>query len=305
MLKFIDDIQYWVITETTEPRISNKILAAEPIIKERIWNPRIPFHYRFYLMNEIAQVNDQATLIKQFFKFLNLDRINITLPEAIDLLFYIMSGFARDVQSIVKKAKRGSILSSLNYDQLKQFIGPEYLGFADYPSMLYAGLIGNYLDRIYFNVPDEPWPLSIVPLDFNPIRYANVKQFDLAKTLNIQRVYGQAYNDVYYPPYLSVACHPPNEELERLYREVNQDNYINILNQLGIKTNDNPTYFVALARMTVIVGSLRWVNGISNESASEILGIPLEIIKEIRNKSTNYGYYGEDAVFVNYLRPQN
>lgn len=289
----LDDgsLSFYTPPRLHEPMIIYGLETPTAIIETLPKGKSIRGKRRLPLLSLMAKQADQLSFVTEFFKILNLDRINTTLPEAIDFLFHILSSFDSDIKDLIRNKKKSSILSSLSYNLLKEILGSGYTGFPDYQNMLFSILTGTQLQSIKIsyelNQSNQPYIRSE---DFDLERFKYIKKFDLAKVLNLSRAYGYHTSS---PPYFNVTCNKPDEKLEQWYRKVNQDNYISVLNILGIRTDDNPTYYQALGRMTII-HSMSWIHLmlrqqmnieterlIINELISDELGIPYSVLDEI------------------------
>lgn len=204
------------------------------------------------------------------------------MTESIDLFYYITNRkFFNLYQSVIDKdIKRISILSSLNATKLSEFLNFLYVGFPDYPSMLLTAVLGQApteaeVIRDTFGLPFNNMRI----LRFNIDRYNYIKRFDLIKIIWLSRSYSGKMMK-YSPPYLYVTCCVPNEELERWYIKVNEKNYMEVLRLMTIRTNDNPTYHQALARMTVING-LTWTVNYNIDFLETALGLPKNVVDRL------------------------
>lgn len=283
-MKEIRDFQDLSEESISEPKIDIDAVQIEQIVSYYInYNEDIIHSTKpvTNLFDHLIKHNiDQTQFISQLFKALGLDRINITLPEAIDLLFYIAGDMGDEGLRITGYHDQIiSIQSSLNYNELSLLLNKfrtKYEGFPDYPSMLYAAITSFcYLDITLSEDYD------ILPSEFNHQRYKLVKQFDLIKIIWIYRSYYSDSPIEASPPYLFVTCYKPDVQFESWYRKVNEKNYISILNTMGIRTSDNPSYYQALARMT-INHNFTWITYLSKSFVAEALGIPLDMVKAMR-----------------------
>lgn len=218
------------------------------------------------------------------FKTYGFDRIYITLPETFDFIFYMnIDDLGLNLLKEPHYTDPNSICSSLNYDQLKDKLEPVYKGFPDYPSMLTALLTRTAIRKITNRSGQV-----ILPKDFNLIRYKYVKEFDMAKIFCLWRAYTLYDNDEKYPPYLYVTCCEPDVKLETWYRKVNSNNYINILNQMEIRTDDNPTYFQALCRMSLTDYTFWVYDHLNREGAINQLGLPRDLVYKEWGSNPNH-----------------
>lgn len=243
----------------------------------------------FFVINNI----DQIRLISDYFKLIGLDRINITLPESIDLLFCLIG--TNSISNHSSRRSIYSILSSLNYNQLSTFVngkegvrggGKDYGGFLIYSLMLFTAVTNKRFSEVDINDeienPEGEWTFAL-PEEFDFQRYKVVKQFDLDKIIWLWRAYyGSATMDKF-PPYFYVTCSKANLKLEELYRKINSYNYISILESVGIKTDDNPTYYQALARLTIEY-DLTWIEHYRRYFACDALGIPVTMVNSLYDR---------------------
>lgn len=251
------------------------------------------------ILDIIIMSQNPVKFVSEFLLLLNLNRINITFAESIDLIFYALGSQESDYQS---KPDDVSLLSSLNYDQLRDFLGPKYNGFPDYPGMMNAAITGYILPVIYSDALANP---AIFPANFDPQRYAYIKSFGPEKIVRLWRTYRDEYGMGNYPPYLFVTCvhHPADAAFEATFLAMDQENYIEMLSNEGIRTDDNPTYDQGLVRMTMAC-SLRWVLNYDRALVLEQLGVPYNFIDPDIEWSMEY-----EAeilpVLENYLLVQN
>lgn len=257
-------------------------------LKDRLseeFNDPVPL-FDAIIINDV----DRIQFVSTYFKYINLDRLNMTLSEAFDLLFYISGNINNQglTRPYVQNKTKVSILSSLNSDQLYDFLGEDYNGFPDHPSMLHAAIVEYHFHDIDVGLGAEEGEGEegeneenrVTPEYFNQYiwkRYDYIKRFELDKIVWIWRSYF-ADTDGYfpYPPYLFVACCEPDEhdvQFETWYEMVNEDNYMTILSDMCIKNNDKPTYRQALARMT-LYHNITWVTNYSPNFVANALGIP-------------------------------
>lgn len=283
-----------------------------PLIKSYVG----PYTRQAYdILDMIIRKNiDQFKFISEVFVILNINRIEITLPESIDLLFYATGKFRyyeRNGKYSVQKAV--SLLSSLNYNQLKDYLGNVYDGFPDYPSMFNAAITGDRfttISMIISLVEQGQFRHNIIatPRDFNHQRYKYVKQLDLIKILWLQRVYLKSDVEGFhftteYPPYLFVTCFNLSTQLEDLYQKVSPNNYITILDSIHIRTDDNPNYNQALGRMTLI-HNLNWVIYYM-KTIDSLLGLSYEMADDLYAKKQSNIITLEEYVEIVRLYLQN
>lgn len=240
---------------------------------------------------------DQFVFVSECLRLLNLDRLKMTLSESIDLLYIIFGSHSYMYDDYddyhIKHKTKLSVLSSMDYNQLSHFLNNRrkqftnaitlpYPGWPDYSSMMNAAITDYVLD-IFFLRTKQGYQYKVVPKDFDFQRYESIKKLDLIKILFLTRAY---YNEIptTYPLYLRATLSPPDIELEKLFYHINQDNYIEVLSELGIRNNDNPSYYQGVARLTII-HSLRWILQYDKEfsfQALGLLGLPSSVIVDIK-----------------------
>lgn len=242
---------------------------------------------------------DQIQFLTKFFKTTGFDRLNLTLPESIDLLCYVTDRgfFDQYLTNKPRILERASILSSLNEARLREFLGSTYRGELDYPSLLFSAVEGQSMTEMMVLINPAVYGFRFKvfdPLDFNNNnyreRYEYIKRFDLIKIIWLSRSYmGHLMGIKSYPPYLYVSISPPNVILEETYRKVNENNYISTLNQLNIRTDDNPSYSQSLARITMI-NDLGWTVNYNNNFLEMALGLPKHVIDSLSLLRRTFSY---------------
>ena len=241
---------------------------------------------------------DQIEFLTKFFKKTYFDRLDVTISEAFDLFCYIINRGIYNKDSYIgnKLAERGPILSSLNSIQLREFLGSSYDGFPDHASMLYTAVDGQCLTQLTVLKHDpgtQGFETEVGPSDFNLERYQYIKRFELIKIIWLFRSYlGKVAPFGSAPPYLYVSFCQPNVILEKLYIRINQDNYISILKEMRIRTDDNPNYYQAFGRLTMIDG-FAWLKYDDFSFLASSLGLPQNIIEELRRV-----FVGDEGDFI-------
>lgn len=228
----------------------------------------------------------------KLFKLFGLDRLIMTLPESIDFLacsLHFLRVNYSTYQSIEQKKidqRKFSIISSLSQNQITELqLLNNYQGYPDYPSRLYSVLSGKVLQMSIADPEGDPSilnPENVIagPNRFDIDRYRMMKQFDLIKIVWLSISYSAKIGGyIAFPPYLYVSLCKPNERLEDLYRKVNENNYIEMLRSLGIRSDDNPNYYQALGRLTAFDGLLWTTRVRSFKPLIFYLGLPLRLIE--------------------------
>lgn len=204
--------------------------------------------------------------------------------------------------------ERVSLLSSLNNQQLRDFLGNNYRGFPDYPSLLSSAITDFELSNISSFVDAIP---TIRPDNFDLDRYNYIRSFEMNKIIRLYRCYTDKYVMGEYPPYLFVSCmtQPDDVNFERRFLAMTPDNYITTLNVAGIRTGDQPTYDQGLMRMSVIY-SPGWILYYEKELMLRQLGIPISIVDildnmfDVNGESIDWNPENQDVilrVILNYL----
>lgn len=247
---------------------------------------------------------DQPTFIKECFMMMNINRTVITLPESIDLLFIIAGSSSSVFNSYLGDREKASILSSLNCEQLHDFLGPNYVnydGFPDYPNILNAAISNHIFAHVCVN--DKGNVVECKRTDFaSPStleRYRYVKQFELVKILFLWRCYRDILPDL--PFYFYVTLQPGNAYLEQWMQHISRENYMETLNTLSIRTDDHPSYRQAVARLTIL-HSLNWICCYERDFVFQALNLPTNLVsRHIRweiNRIPDYVI----SIITNYLR---